>query len=150
MPPEFSPIAITIKNPGGGLTNVIKSDIKIGFPNSPESIKIKGIWDTGATSSVITKRVVKELGLNPSGKSEVHTANGSVIRNRYIVNVIIHANLNVEGVTVTDADALSDCDALIGMDIITMGDFSITNFNGNTVMSFRFPSQHEIDYEKEI
>ena len=31
-----------------------------------------------------------------------------------------------------------------------MGDFSITNFGGNTVMSFRVPSQQEIDYVRGI
>lgn len=32
------------------------------------------------------------------------------------------------------------------MDIIGIGDFSITNFNQKTCMSFRIPSLHEIDY----
>jgi hypothetical protein len=34
------------------------------------------------------------------------------------------------------------------MDIIGLGDFSITNFEGRMCMSFRFPSKHEIDYCK--
>ncbi|MBI3139488.1 MAG: SEC-C domain-containing protein [Sphingobacteriales bacterium] len=36
------------------------------------------------------------------------------------------------------------------MDIITLGDFSITNHNGDTCMSFRLPSSHEIDYVKNL
>ena len=40
-------------------------------------------------------------------------------------------------------------DVLLGMDIITIGDFSITNQAGNTVFSFRVPSQHTIDYVAE-
>lgn len=32
------------------------------------------------------------------------------------------------------------------MDVINLGDFSITNFAGNSCMSFRTPSLHEIDY----
>ncbi|MBR5398516.1 MAG: SEC-C domain-containing protein [Bacteroidales bacterium] len=32
------------------------------------------------------------------------------------------------------------------MNIITQGDFSITNFGGNTTMSFRVPSLQTIDY----
>lgn len=35
------------------------------------------------------------------------------------------------------------------MDIITLGDFSITNYNGVTCMSFGLPSKHEIDYVKD-
>jgi len=32
------------------------------------------------------------------------------------------------------------------MDIITKGDFSISNFNGLTTLSFRCPSQEKIDF----
>ena len=35
------------------------------------------------------------------------------------------------------------------MDIITSGDFSITNKNGITVFSFRYPSITEVDYVQE-
>jgi uncharacterized protein YecA (UPF0149 family) len=44
---------------------------------------------------------------------------------------------------------LDGIDVLIGMDIITLGDFSVTNFQGNTCMSFRVPSLHQIDYVEE-
>jgi len=53
----------------------------------------------------------------------------------------------IQSVIAIEVDGLSiDCDALIGMDIITLGDFSITNHKGKTCMSFRVPSIHEIDY----
>ena len=42
------------------------------------------------------------------------------------------------------------CDVLIGMDIITLGDFAVTNRDGITVMSFRTPAQGRIDYVKHI
>ena len=32
------------------------------------------------------------------------------------------------------------------MDIISLGDFSVTNVDGKTAMSFRFPSIKEVDY----
>ncbi len=41
-----------------------------------------------------------------------------------------------------------ESDLIIGMDIITKGDFSITNLNGQTLCSFRLPSLHALDYEK--
>jgi hypothetical protein len=44
---------------------------------------------------------------------------------------------------------LSGFDLLIGMDIITMGDFSITNVGGKTTFSFRVPSVKEIDFVSE-
>ena len=36
------------------------------------------------------------------------------------------------------------------MDIINRGDFAITNFGGNTAMSFRVPSIQNIDFVKGI
>ena len=41
---------------------------------------------------------------------------------------------------------LNGFDVLIGMDIITLGDFSITNVGGKTIFSFRVPSTETIDY----
>ncbi len=40
-------------------------------------------------------------------------------------------------------------DVLIGMDIITQGDVAITNLGGNTVFSFRIPSQKQVDFVQE-
>ena len=40
-------------------------------------------------------------------------------------------------------------DVLIGMDLISQGDFSVTNKGGSTVFSFRVPSQVHTDYVKE-
>lgn len=38
---------------------------------------------------------------------------------------------------------------LIGMDIIGMGDFAVTNINEKTILSFRIPSVREIDFVPE-
>jgi hypothetical protein len=43
-----------------------------------------------------------------------------------------------------------NADILIGMDIITIGDFSITNVDKKTVFTFRFPSIKTIDYVEEV
>lgn len=148
----IKPSALTIKSPTGtGLLKVLISDVSILDSVSNKTLSIKAIWDTGATGTVITKSVVNQLGLLPSGKSLVSTANGQVLQNTYIVSVILPHGVREDGVLVTEADALSGgCDALIGMDIICLGDFSITNFNGNTCMAFRVPSLKEVDYVKTI
>lgn len=57
--------------------------------------------------------------------------------------------MRVSGVRVT-AGPLETEDLLIGMDVITIGDFSITNLNARTVFSFRFPSSHEVDYVADL
>ena len=144
--------ALTVKAKDAGMLNVIASeDIEIFGFEAPPVVKVIGIWDTGATGSVITTKVINLLGIKPSGIVEVHTANGTVLKNTYDINIKLPNNVIVNNVVATEADALSGgCDALIGMDIITLGDFSITNYNNSTCMSFRMPSQKEVDFVKQV
>lgn len=151
MPPKDIPTtALTIKS-AKGILRVLICDLIISDSVSKKQISVKAIWDTGATGTVITKNIAAHLGVNPSGKVMVSTANGIVPQNTYIVSVILPNNIQINGITVTEVDALSGgCEALIGMDIITCGDFSITNFNGDTCMSFRVPSNEQTDFVKKI
>ena len=40
-------------------------------------------------------------------------------------------------------------DVLIGMDVITQGDFAVTNREGRTVFSFRVPSLIHLDFGRQ-
>jgi hypothetical protein len=138
--------ALTIKSTGG-LLKQLTSFVDIIVPNTTTKNRYKAIWDTGASGTVITQVIVDNLGLIPTGMSIVHTANGQARQNTYIIDISLNEGITIKDVTVTCATAFSGgCNVLIGMDIISQGDFSITNFNGNTCMSFRKPSMHEIDF----
>lgn len=146
---SFPPRAFTLKF--DQLRNVLVTEIEIFIPNTHTSVKAHAIWDTGASSTAIAKTVAAKLGLIPTGKVQVHTANGTVWQNTYIVHVGLPNKVQVGNVTVTEVDALSGgCEVLIGMDIIINGDFAITNFEGKTMMSFRIPSMHHMDYVNQI
>jgi hypothetical protein len=71
----------------------------------------------------------------------------NVPSNVYLLNVLLP-----NGATIIKVKALegtpNNCDMLIGMDVITLGDFAVTNFNGKTMFSFRIPSMTEIDFTK--
>ncbi len=146
------PEALTIK--ANGIARVLMSEIGISLPVGnvqPAEIKVfKGIWDTGATGCVITTKVVNDLGLKPTGMREVHTANGKADQQTYLVDIYLPNKVRVVNLTVTEASLPPDTDCLIGMDVITLGDFSITNFEGKTVMSFRTPSSICIDFVDEL
>lgn len=143
------PLSLTIKS-NGGLLSVLQTSAQIFIQtNEPPTggVVITAIWDTGASNTAITTKVVQSLGLQPSGVTQVSTANGTAMQNTYLVMIGLPNGVLVEGIVATEVPALSgNCDALIGMDIIGLGDFSITNYKGNTCMSFRVPSQHEVDY----
>ena len=49
---------------------------------------------------------------------------------------------------VTEGD-ITGTDVLIGMDIISQGDFAITASQGETKFTFQIPSTHDIDFVKE-
>lgn len=145
--------AFTIKAPG--IANVLPTEVSVFQPipgQNPKVEKFKAIWDTGATKSVITHDVVERLGLIGSGKSNLHGVTGKKENAvTYLVTLILPNKVSVEGVRVVEVPQItSDFDLLIGMDIITLGDFSVTNVSGNTVFSFRTPSVKMIDYVEEF
>lgn len=109
----------------------------------------KGLWDTGASRSTITQRIVDYFGLIPIGNTNISTANGITVAKTYYIDMGLPNGVLVRDVLVSCADLGPDLDVLIGMDIIKHGDFAITNKNKKTTFSFRIPSINEIDYCKE-
>jgi hypothetical protein len=87
--------------------------------------------------------------LQPIGMAVVHGVHGPMSVERCLVNIRLPNDVQFYHVEVTVGD-MAGCEVLIGMDIITIGDFAVTNRNGVTVMSFRTPSQGLIDYVKLI
>jgi len=107
------------------------------------------IWDTGATNCVITQVVIDACGLIPTGQALASGVHGEAeVRDTYLVNIILPNSVGVQSVVVTKGD-MEFVDILIGMDVITTGDFAITNLNGLTKFSFRFPSETHIDFAEE-
>ena len=111
--------------------------------------KWRGVWDTGAKTSSVHKRIVNELGLYAVNDWTMQTANGIAIVTTYFVDITLPNNVMVSNILVSASDLGDETDVLIGMDIISQGDFSISNVNGSTTFSFRIPSVKEIDYVKE-
>lgn len=113
-------------------------------------LTINALWDTGASSSAICSKIVSDLGLQPLRKIDVTHADGVSRKNLYKVNISLPNKFLIKNIEVIEADLVgNNFDALIGMDIITLGDFSITNVGQKTKFSFRIPSIKEIDYAKE-
>ncbi len=127
----------------------ITVDTKINPNFSLSQNKFGAIWDTGATNTVICDRLAKKLKLTSIGMAKVSTAGGIVEVNRYVINIQLPNQLLIQNVIVTEGNLDEDTDFLIGMDIIGLGDFSITNVDGKTTFSFRYPSCETIDYVRE-
>ena len=106
---------------------------------SKTPVVVKAIWDTGAYGSVISPRVAQELGLLPVGVKPIQTANGTYEAYAYVVDMMLPNKLVIRGVEVSESD-LKVCDALIGMDIISLGDMKVTN-KPTTKFIFRIPAE---------
>jgi predicted aspartyl protease len=133
---------------------VITFDIEISGVNNPtKRFKTKGIIDTGATNSVITKEVVDALELAQTGLTHVNTASESQKEVKtYTLDIFLKSDVRVQAVQVSEGNISAEhgFHCLIGMDIICLGDFSITNLNGKTCFSFRIPSLHEVDFVEQM
>lgn len=116
----------------------------------PQGKKYNAVWDTGATNTVITKKVAQECGLKSISMTQVHTAGGTINCSVYLVNIMLPNEVTVQMLRVTEAELTGDFEVLIGMDIITLGDFAITNKNKKTTFSFRIPSTETIDFVKRL
>ncbi len=146
--------AFTLKS-SNGLLRVLKTTCGVcrAFDplqgsQHPEIYQFIGLWDTGASGTVVSKAVVDKLGLKPIGKSKVFHANGESIVNVYAINLFLPNQVGFQFVKVTEG-IFNNFDLLIGMDIITTGDFSITNVGEKTTFSFRMPSVKEVDFVNE-
>lgn len=132
--------------------NVIHSPIQItNIFDKSKIIDSIGLWDTGATNSCITKEYAEALELQVISKASVSGVFGTQEANVYMVNVTLNNKSISVDIKVTECDALSadkQVGMLIGMDIISMGDFTISNHNNKTTMSFRVPSIATTDYVK--
>ena len=102
-------------------------------------------WDTGASGSVLSKELVTALKLVPISYAKAVGANGPYDTGVYYIDLFLPNHRGICKLKVTDGN-FQGADILIGMDIISQGDFSVTNFNGKTTFSFRMPSLHEVDY----
>jgi predicted aspartyl protease len=130
-----------------GICEAYSPTLQQGQKHPPIS-EFKALWDTGAMGSVVSTNVVQALGLKSTGKAKVFHANGESVVNTYSINILLPNKVAFSTLRVTEG-ILNDTDVLIGMDIISRGDFSVTASQGKTKFSFQVPSTHDIDYVKE-
>lgn len=150
--PNSKVSAFTYK--ANGRANVLLSEVKVSANkelfSDAKPHEFRAIWDTGATNTAISSKVVKECGLIPTGKAISNTANGQCQVNTYLIDISLPNNVNINGVQATEFTAVEGSDLLIGMDIMGLGDIAISNFEGKTTFSFRIPSMKCTDYVEEI
>jgi SEC-C motif/Aspartyl protease len=140
-----------------GITNRILTEVHVTIAFDPQNQPpnlvhhtTQALWDTGATHSVITETTAKALNLTPTGQKVVHHAGGQGNYNTHVVNLFLPNKVAIVGVLVSECPDMGGFGAIIGMDIIAGGDLSISNHQGQTWVTFRYPSYGSVDYVEEF
>jgi len=120
--------------------------VRWAFGDCKKFTEYKAVWDTGATITSISEKIVGELGLQPVGVKKVHYVNGTDYVPNYYVDIALPNKFIVPELIVVSGRCQED-DVLIGMDIINLGSFAISNFNNKTTFSFMIPSTDKIDFQ---
>jgi hypothetical protein len=89
---------------------------------------------------------VDDLQIQPVGMAQVHGVGGIEDSPVYLVDLHLPMETTIALVRTTLGKLPAGTDVLIGMSVITLGDFVITNKNQKTKMSFVMPSQSDIDF----
>ncbi len=112
-------------------------------------IPVQALWDTGSTYTCISKEFAEQLGLKPCDASNMGTPYGRYSSNVYDINIVLNDDLLIPlKVFTQDYIHQEGTDLLIGMNIISKGDFSISTYKGVTCFSFRIPSHGLIDFNE--
>lgn len=131
-----------------GISNVLHIEVNLLSPNGILIRKLNGIWDTGAGVSAINERIAQELQLISIGKCKQGTAGGERLTDKFPLYVSFNENVKFKVVAL--GANLGNIDFLVGMDIISKGTFSISNYEGKTKVSFLIPSDKDVDYVKQL
>lgn len=144
-----TPVTYAFTTYNDGLATQLKNSVTACY--GEKAVNALALWDTGATTTCISSKVVDDLGLVPTGKMNIKTPSGETQVNTYLIDIILPNKVRMASVDVCDSEIGNQgIDVLIGMNIILMGDFAVSNYNGKTVFTFRYPSRETTDYAKEV
>ena len=111
---------------------------------------LKAVWDTGAMGTSISRALAEELRLDKSGEIEITGVTGTALCSKYLVSLHLMNGIVIPELEVSDCEGNIGCDVLIGMDVITLGDFAISNIGNQTSFSFRIPSLQCTNYTQQL
>jgi len=105
-------------------------------------VKLKVLWDTGATLTFIKPIIRDKLKLcmfKTDASADIAGLGGIFKADFSIASIILTENLKIDYCPVHVLDYPINFDMIIGMNIINMGDFLINNTDNKTSFSFVAP-----------
>ncbi|MBR3312952.1 MAG: retroviral-like aspartic protease family protein [Atopobiaceae bacterium] len=111
------------------------------------SLVVPALWDTGATNTCVSREVAERLGLVEIGTVNVLTPTSSAVLPRYRVGITFGGGVSFNNIVVTGSEiGRQGLGVLVGMDVISYGDFAASCKDGETHFTFRVPSREHTDF----
>ena len=77
-------------------------DVTVGDPDKKKLVRVRGLVDTGATLTVLPRRLAEEIGLCVTGKSVVETGSGRAVLDRSRAWIEIEGRGEVVPILISD------------------------------------------------
>lgn len=99
----------------------------------------KAIFDTGATSSMISSDIARALHLQSIDTALVTGVHGTERVSIYTIDVRFKGGFTLSTLHVAEAGADAGFDLLIGMDVIARGSMLLSSHDKRTLFAFFYP-----------
>jgi hypothetical protein len=117
--------------------------------NSMLTLSANAIWDTGATMSAITPEIQNKLKVKPVDKKTIAGIHSTQEVDVVLITIELPNRVIKQTIKAAVCNMASNSEMLIGMDIISLGDFALSNGNDQTLFSFAVPPfRDKIDFSK--
>ena len=103
----------------------------------PQHRQYTGIWDCDSSGTRISQKVVQDLQLKAVGTVPVRQCEANEkVREVFFLSIALSPDIVFSDVRVTNGYFPPDFDVIIGLDLITQGNFSLSQQNGKTIVEF--------------
>ncbi|MDR1598786.1 MAG: hypothetical protein LBS11_02765 [Oscillospiraceae bacterium] len=111
-------------------------------------VHCNAIWDAGASITCVSQRVARKLSLELFPEMNARAGSGLCLCPPCIIGLILSNGIRLDGVAALATNLNeNDFDVIIGLDVISKGDFAVISSGGETIFSYRYPSMQVIDFE---
>ena len=132
-------MSMTVVESGTELMRQVISEAYVFVPPTGDVAdrfeKVRALWDTGATHSQVTREVAERLGLNEVGCFDVNYGAGKSPSRFYEAGFMV-GDICFRKMYVGECYGANRFDFVIGMDIISLGRFTLTGSGDERRMEF--------------
>ena len=125
----------------GSLADEIVTECEFVSLEQQRRVKaLRAMWDTGSNATILSTKLVSELRPDHFGQGGMTGIGGQSEGDTYLLHISLPTGDIITYQEVYEAN-LGDYDAIIGMDIITRGNFHLDCDHGETLFSFELPNE---------